>query len=81
MGSMATMEAAQWDQTLKKVIINTIPIPSPGPNQILIKMASASLCASDLMSVGMEIPGRTTVTIGHEGVGYVHALGESIPQS
>ncbi|KAJ6023958.1 hypothetical protein N7540_004755 [Penicillium herquei] len=69
-----TMRAAQWDPTQKKAVVNIIPVPKPGPNQILVKMASASLCHSDLMSISrpdLTVP----FTIGHEGAGYVHHLG------
>lgn len=69
-----TMRAAQWDPIQKKAVVNVIPVLGPGPNQILIKMASASLCHSDLMSIGK--PDLTDpFTIGHEGAGYVYQLG------
>jgi propanol-preferring alcohol dehydrogenase len=53
--------------------VNTIPIPTPGPNQFLVKIASASLCASDLHSI--DDPTHTKpVTLGHEGAGYISAI-------
>ena len=60
-------------KTLERIVINDIPIPEPEENQMLIKMASASLCNSDLMSFG--IPGRTEpMTLGHEGAGWVQEI-------
>ena len=38
-------------QEQKKVVINDVPVPEPGPNQFLVKMACASLCHSDIMAV------------------------------
>lgn len=75
MGSTTmTMKAAQWDPKQNKVVVNILPVPEPGPNQILIKMASASLCHSDLMAISN--PDMTEpFTIGHEGAGYVSKLG------
>ncbi|KAJ5697832.1 hypothetical protein N7488_011516 [Penicillium malachiteum] len=71
-----TMRAAQWDPTQYMSVVNIIPVPKPGPNQILVKMASASLCHSDLMSISR--PDLTDpFTIGHEGAGYVYQLGEN----
>jgi len=66
------MKAAQWDPSQKKVVVNKIPIPSPGESQFLVKMGSASLCHSDFMSMAM--PHSAPITIGHEGAGYVHKV-------
>ncbi|KAJ5713988.1 uncharacterized protein N7483_011169 [Penicillium malachiteum] len=68
-----TMRAAQWDPTQQMAVVNIIPLPKPGPNQMLVKMASASLCHSDLMSINR--PNLTDPSaIGHEGAGYVYQL-------
>lgn len=68
------MKAAQWDPKLSKVVVNEIPIPEPRPNQILVKLASASLCHSDIMAISR--PDLTEpFTLGHEGAGYVHKVG------
>ncbi|KAL4985920.1 chaperonin 10-like protein [Aspergillus falconensis] len=69
-----TIKAAQWDPKQQKVVVNRIPIPSPRPNQILIKLASASLCHSDILAINQ--PNMTEpFTLGHEGAGYVAKLG------
>lgn len=55
-------------------MINQVPIPEPGENEFLVKLASASLCHSDLMSMGEAFvgAGRTKpITLGHEGAGYI----------
>jgi len=74
MGSMErTMKAGQWDPKQGKVVINEIAIPEPGPNEIVVKITSASLWHSDIMSIerpGLEEP----FTMGHEGVGTVEKL-------
>jgi propanol-preferring alcohol dehydrogenase len=59
-------------QAQKKIVVNEVPIPEPGESQFLVKIASASLCHSDLMAI--EAPRTEPVTIGHEGVGYVTKL-------
>lgn len=69
MGSISnTIQAAQWDPSQGRVVVNALPMPEPGLNQILIRMASASLCHSDIMAVSR--PGLTDpFTLGHEGAG------------
>ncbi|KAK4904991.1 hypothetical protein LTR66_017848, partial [Elasticomyces elasticus] len=50
MSSATTMKAAQFDENTKEVKINEIPVPQiSDESQILVKIASASLCHSDLM--------------------------------
>ncbi|PYI09500.1 GroES-like protein [Aspergillus sclerotiicarbonarius CBS 121057] len=68
----STMKAAQY---------NTIPIPNPGDNDLLIKNACASLCHSDLMLFWghtAEKPPMEKVTIGHENTGTVTAVGKNV---
>jgi alcohol dehydrogenase, propanol-preferring len=49
--------------------VNRIPIPKVSkPTEILVKIASASLCHSDIM----------LVTKGHEGDGYVEHVGAGV---
>jgi alcohol dehydrogenase, propanol-preferring len=67
------MRAGQYDPKQGKCVINTIPIPEPGPGQFLIKLASASLCHSDLLAIAAA---QEPITIGHEGAGYIHSFGQ-----
>jgi alcohol dehydrogenase, propanol-preferring len=73
--STSTMKAGQWDPKQQKCVINEIPIPEPGPGQFLIKIASASLCHSDILAI--QAAQDKPITIGHEGAGYVHKVGEN----
>lgn len=59
-------------------MINDIPIPTPAPHQFLVKIASASLCHSDLM---MSLRPDYAVTMGHEGVGHIVTLGAETSSS
>ena len=63
----------------KTVRINEVPVPDITENEILVKIASASLCHSDLMLLSGEFPGPgRPVTLGHEAVGYVEKLGANV---
>ncbi|EXJ83945.1 hypothetical protein A1O3_04612 [Capronia epimyces CBS 606.96] len=76
MGSTSTartMKAGQWEPKQKKVVINEIPVPAPGPHQVLVKITSASLCHTDIMAI--DDPDREEpLTLGHEGVGVISQL-------
>ena len=73
------MKAAQWDPKQGKVVVNTIPVPELKPHQILVKLASASLCHSDIIPI--ENPDYTEpFTLGHEGAGYCQTVGSAVPR-
>jgi alcohol dehydrogenase, propanol-preferring len=56
----------------------TIPVPEPGPGEVLLKVDAAGLCHSDLhlmeWPVG-TVPYLLPFTLGHETAGTVAALG------
>lgn len=64
------MKAGQWSNKLQKVVTNDVPIPEPKEGQVLIKVASASLCHSDLI-MNNRPNVEQDITMGHEGVGII----------
>ena len=59
-----------------------VEVPTAGPGQVVIKVAGAGLCHSDLHLMhdfgdGM-FPWGPPFTLGHETSGYVHQLGEGV---
>ncbi|MFI9273381.1 zinc-binding dehydrogenase [Kitasatospora sp. NPDC052896] len=54
------------------------PIPRPGPNDAVVLTTAAMVCTSDVHTVRGAIPVRSGVTLGHEAVGTVHALGSAV---
>jgi alcohol dehydrogenase, propanol-preferring len=60
-----------------KADLREVPVPEPGPGQVLVKVGGAGACHSDLHL--MEAPPdrlpRLPFTIGHENAGWVEKLG------
>ena len=54
------------------------PIPEPGPNDAVVRTTKALICTSDSHTVGGGIGPRTNLTLGHEAVGVVHAVGSEV---
>jgi isopropanol dehydrogenase (NADP+) len=54
------------------------PIPEPGPNDAVVRASKALICTSDSHTVGGGIGPRTDLTLGHEAVGVVHAVGSEV---
>ena len=58
-----------------------VPVPEPGPGEVLVKVGGAGACHSDLHL--MEWPEGTMpfdlpFTLGHENAGWVEALGAGV---
>src|SRR5262245_44752619 len=54
-----------------------LPLPSPGPDQLLIRVHACGVCRTDLHVIDGELPGPKVPLIpGHEIVGAVVQRGE-----
>jgi threonine dehydrogenase-like Zn-dependent dehydrogenase len=54
------------------------PIPTPGPNDAIVKTTRALICTSDSHTVRGAIGPREDLTLGHEAVGVVYAVGSAV---
>lgn len=74
------MRAARLHQPGAALRIETIPVPEPGPGQLLVQVAACGLCGTDIhLAVDGDIPvARTPITLGHEAAGTVVALGDGV---
>lgn len=54
------------------------PIPSPGPDDAIVKTTRALICTSDSHTVRGAIGPRENLTLGHEAVGVVSAVGSNV---
>ena len=55
------------------VEVRDLPMPEPGPGEVLVKMGASGICYSDVMILKNMYKGRVPVPIpmimGHEGAG------------
>jgi threonine dehydrogenase-like Zn-dependent dehydrogenase len=62
--------------------VRELPIPEPGPGELLVKMKAAGICYSDVMILTNKYKGRVPVPIpmimGHEGAGEVAGAGRGV---
>jgi propanol-preferring alcohol dehydrogenase len=75
------MKAVQYRKVGSAPEVVEIPMPEPGPGQVLLKVTAAGLCHSDLAVMGWPeevFPYPLPLTLGHEGVGTVAALGSGV---
>jgi threonine dehydrogenase-like Zn-dependent dehydrogenase len=72
-----TMQALVLAEIGKVEVVDK-PIPSPGPNEAVVRATAAMVCTSDVHTVGGALPVPPGRTLGHESVGVVHALGSAV---
>ena len=78
---MATMQAYRLIRWGTAPEYREVPVPDPGPGQVLIKVAGAGLCGSDLHILHSPPglwPKEPPFTLGHENSGTIARLGAGI---
>lgn len=78
---MATsMKAAVVHAFGEPLRIEEVPVPTPARNQILVKIAASGVCHTDLHAADGDWPVKPALPFipGHEGVGYVSAVGADV---
>ena len=64
--------------TSKPLKITTVDLAPPGYGEVLIKVAAAGLCHSDLSVINGDRPRPMPMALRHEAAGVVHELGEGV---
>lgn len=74
------MKAAIVRALGQPLAIEEVPVPDPGPEQILVRIAATGVCHTDLHAVKGDWPVKPAVPFipGHEGVGTVAGVGRSV---
>lgn len=75
-----TMKAAVLHAFGGPLQIEEVPVKEPGENQILVKVITSGVCHTDLHACDGDWPVKPKLPLipGHEGVGYVVALGKGV---
>jgi isopropanol dehydrogenase (NADP+) len=71
------MRALVIEAVGKTGVVNK-PIPTPGPEEAVVRTTVALVCTSDVHTVRGAIPVPAGRTLGHESVGVIHSLGSSV---
>ena len=72
------MQAYQFVAAQQPAELREVPVPEPGPGQVLIKIGGAGACHSDLHILEAPPkpgPAPAPYTLGHENAGWVEQLG------
>jgi propanol-preferring alcohol dehydrogenase len=75
-----TMKAAIVERFSKPLSIREVPVPEPGPGEVLLELVASGVCHTDLHAADGDWPIKPTLpfTPGHEGTGIVVACGQGV---
>ena len=60
--------------------IREVPVPQPGPGQVLVKIEASGLCHTDIHAARGDWPVKPGIPLipGHEGVSTIESLGHGV---
>ncbi len=62
----------------KPLVIEEVNLADPGPGEVLVEMAGAGLCHSDLSTIDGSRPRVMPMVMGHEASGIVREVGQGV---
>jgi len=62
----------------RPLAVGEVELRPPGLGEVLVRIAAAGLCHSDLSVINGDRPRPTPMLLGHEAAGVVEALGEGV---
>lgn len=74
------MKAAVVEKLGGKLTIKDVPVPVPGPGELLVKVKACGVCHTDLHAADGDWPVKPTPPFipGHEAAGIVEAIGPGV---
>ncbi|HTI36047.1 MAG TPA: alcohol dehydrogenase catalytic domain-containing protein [Vicinamibacterales bacterium] len=76
---MNTMKAVVFDG-VNRIGIREVPKPVPGVGEAVIRITATTICGTDVHIVRGEYPVKPGLTLGHEPVGVIDALGPGLDE-
>jgi D-arabinose 1-dehydrogenase-like Zn-dependent alcohol dehydrogenase len=75
------MRAARFHGPGQPVVVEDVPDPTPGPQEVVVRVEACGICASDLHFIDGDIalPVAPPLTLGHEAAGVIEAVGRDVP--
>jgi len=86
MTQLAPTRAPQTRRTMKaavfaepgRIVLEEKAVPQVGPSDALLRVTTTTICGTDVHILKGEYPVARGLTVGHEPVGVIEALGETV---
>ncbi|HUC37646.1 MAG TPA: Zn-dependent alcohol dehydrogenase [Acidimicrobiales bacterium] len=72
------MRAAVAYEAGKPLVIEDLPLPAVGPNDVVVRIAASGICHTDLAAIEGATPTPFPFVPGHEGCGVVEEVGAEV---
>jgi alcohol dehydrogenase, propanol-preferring len=74
------MKAAVVTSFTDPLLVKEVPVPEPGPGQLLVKLETSGICHTDIHAAHGDWPIKPKLPFipGHEGIGVVEGLGSGV---
>jgi len=74
------MRAARFDASTRKLELVEMPVPEPGPLEVLIRVQACGICLSDVHLLDGTLPTPLAQVVpGHEAAGAIEKVGALVP--
>ena len=81
-GADSTMKAMVLRRPGERLTLTDMPIPTPGPGEVLMRVRACAVCRTDLHVLDGDLQHPKLPLIpGHEVIGTVEATGDGVPSS
>jgi len=80
MTTATTMRAARFSRADRRLGVEEVPVPQPGPGEVLVRIEACGICLSDVHMIdgSIDCP-LEEVTPGHEPAGTIARVGTEVP--
>lgn len=78
MAASTTMKALIFRPKGQSLAVEDVPVPVPGPKQILVRVQAVALNTVDVMNLDHPLAVQDTRVVGSDFVGVVAAIGEDL---
>ncbi|MFH1775111.1 MAG: Zn-dependent alcohol dehydrogenase [Chloroflexota bacterium] len=75
------MKAAVLYQPKSPLVVEEVELDGPREGELLVRMAAASLCHTDLGAIDADFPVPVPIVLGHEGAGVVEQVGAGVAKT
>ncbi|MFD4977917.1 alcohol dehydrogenase catalytic domain-containing protein [Streptomyces sp. NPDC058424] len=76
----ATVRAARFSRAGRRLGGEDVPVPQPGPGEVLVRIGACRICLSDVHMIDGRIDcPLEEVTPGHEPAGTIAEVGARVP--